>query len=127
MAQFPLTESRRRILEQIPDYEVRITPATQRVRVSHDGVTLADSTQALLVQETRHADVYYVPRSDVDMSNFEATDLSTYCPFKGHASYWSLAPDLENFVWSYEDPYPEVAALKGYLSFYTDRVQVSVD
>jgi uncharacterized protein (DUF427 family) len=59
------------------------------------------------------------------MSAFEATELSTYCPFKGHANYWSL-PDLENFAWSYEDPYPEVFELKDYVSFYTNKVEVSV-
>ena len=59
------------------------------------------------------------------MDAFRRTELSTYCPFKGHANYWSLG-NLENFVWSYEDPYPEIAELKDCLSFYTDKVTVEV-
>lgn len=127
MAQFSITDTRRAILEKFPDYAVKITPARQRVRVVHGDRTLADTCSALLIQETRHADVYYLPRSDVQMSGFAPTDLSTYCPFKGYASYWRLSPDLENFVWSYEDPYPEVAELKDFLSFYTDQVQIIID
>lgn len=123
MPQFPMTESRRKILERIPDYAVAISPAAARVRVSYQGQLIADSAAALLVEETRHAPVYYLPRADVTMQRFERTDLSTYCPFKGHASYWRMG-DLENFVWSYEDPYPEVEDLKDYLSFYTDKVTV---
>ena len=61
------------------------------------------------------------------MSQMTPTDLSTYCPFKGHASYWSMdgENDLENFVWTYKAPYPEVAGLGGYLSFYTNKVDVT--
>ena len=60
------------------------------------------------------------------MENLAQTDLSTYCPFKGHASYWSYQglPELENFAWSYEVPYSEVADLKNYMSFYTNKVNL---
>lgn len=127
MPQFPMTDSRKRILEKIPDYAVAIEPANQRVVVRFNGETLADSAAALLVQETRHDDVYYLPRDDVIMDRFTATDLSTYCPFKGHANYWSLDGGPDNVVWSYEAPYPEVEALKDYVSFYTNKVEVSAE
>jgi uncharacterized protein (DUF427 family) len=123
MPQFPMTESRRKALERIPDYAVAISPALMTVTVKQGDSIIAKSDNAFLIQETRHDDVYYLPRSDVDMNAFEATELSTYCPFKGHANYWSL-PDLENFAWSYEGPYPEVAELKDYVSFYTSKVEV---
>jgi uncharacterized protein (DUF427 family) len=57
----------------------------------------------------------------------ERTDLETFCPFKGNASYWTLAASGqrdENAVWSYEDPFDQVAGLKDYVAFYPDRVQV---
>lgn len=125
MPQFPMTESRRRVLTMIPDYAVTITPSHKNVIISHQGQQLAASDRALLVQETRHADVYYLPREDVDLSMFTPTAHSTYCPFKGHASYWSVTgvSSLQDVAWSYEDPYPEVATLKRYMSFYTDRVE----
>ena len=125
MPQFPVTESRRKVLERIPEYAVAISPTLMTVKVKYGDSVIAKSDSALLIQETRHDDAYYLPRSDVDMSAFIATELSTYCPFKGHANYWSL-PSLENFVWSYEDPYPEVVELKDYVSFYTTKVEVIV-
>lgn len=128
MPQFPVTPTREKILARIPDYAVEIEPAGQRVTVYCQGQAIAESSSALLVRETRHADVYYLPREDVRMEMFTPTDHSTYCPFKGHANYWSLtAGDAEvtNVVWSYESPYPEVEGLRDYMSFYTDRTEIS--
>ena len=128
MGQFPVTPERERILAKIPDYAVTIVPAGKRVTVKCKGHTIAKSDRALLVQETRHADLYYLPRSDVRLELFTSTDHSTYCPFKGNASYWTLnieGAEEENVVWSYEDPYPEVEEIKDYMSFYTDRTEVS--
>ncbi len=105
-----------------------ISPADKKVTVTFEGKTIAESTDALLVQETRHADVYYLPRKDVRMDLLEPTGQSTYCPFKGHASYWSLrgaGEAGENLVWSYENPYSEVQELSNYLAFYDDRVQIT--
>ena len=124
MPQFPVTESRAKILAKIPDYAVQILPCSGSVRVSFADTVIAESKRALLVRETKHADVFYIPREDVLMDLFERTQHSTYCPFKGHASYWTLSVNgavSENIVWSYEDPYPEVIDLKDYMSFYTDR------
>lgn len=116
---------RERILTKIPDYAVDLLPAQASVVVAVSGEEVARSSSALLVRETRHADVYYLPREDVDMERLIATGHSTFCPFKGHASYWSIGNE-QNIVWSYENPYPEVAGLKNYLSFYADRATVAV-
>lgn len=130
MPQFPMTPSREKILARLPDYAVKIEAANARVTVSHHGTVIAESTRALTVKETKHADVYYLPRDDINMNLFTATDHSTYCPFKGHASYWNLDVNKQhenNVVWSYESPYAEVEKLKGYMSFYTDRTRVQSD
>ena len=128
MPQFPMSDTRRKVLERIPDYAVDITPANKSITVTYNGTVIAKTDAALLIAESKHDGVYYLPREDVNMDLLTATDLSTYCPFKGHASYWSLSGDndLENFVWSYEDPYPEVEGLKDYMSFYTNKVDVAV-
>ena len=108
-----------------PDYEVALQPNPAHVRVSCGGVTIADSRGTLLVRETRHDPVVYFPFEDVDFEQLQRTDHETFCPFKGEASYWSILPggaSGENAVWSYEDPFEEVAGLKGYLAFYADRV-----
>ena len=129
MPQFTVTKTRENILSRFPDYKVEITQVDEEVTISCRGVIVARSSKSLLVKETRHADVYYLPRGDVDMSLFTATKLSTYCPFKGSASYWTLNAEggvEENVVWSYEDPCDEVMALKNTMSFYTDRTDLSV-
>ena len=127
MPQFPMNDTRRPILEKIPDYAVESAQAGERVKITCAGQQIADSSDALLVRETRHGDVYYIPRQDVNMALLTPTDLSSYCPFKGHASYWSLkGGGPENFVWSYEDPSPEVSELRDYMSFYTDMVELIV-
>jgi len=127
MAQFPVTPEREKILARIPDYTVAVSPAGEHVTITCDGVVVAQSDNALLVRETRHADVYYLPRSDVRLDLLARTDHSTYCPFKGHACYWTLTTDGKehpNIVWSYEDPYPEVEAIRDFVSFYADRTAV---
>ncbi len=129
MAQFPMTNDRKSVLERVPDYAVAISSVDNKLTIRHQDTVIAESSDALLIRESRHGDVYYLPRSDVNMELLQATDLSTYCPFKGHASYWSLegVEDLKNFVWSYEDPFDEVSALKDYMSFYTNKVELIVD
>ena len=130
MPQFPVTPSREEVLAKIPDYAVAISPGIGTVTVSCHGEVIARSDKALLIEETKHAAVFYLPPEDIRMELLEPSEHSTYCPFKGHASYWTLRLNghvEENLVWSYKDPYPEVAGLRGYLSFYTDRTTVTTD
>jgi uncharacterized protein (DUF427 family) len=61
------------------------------------------------------------------MEELVATDHRTRCPYKGNASHWSLRDGrADNIAWSYEDPYPEVARIAGYVAFYQDRVSLEV-
>lgn len=129
MHQFAVTPTREKILDRIPDYAVTISPSNKTVTVSFAGKTLAESRDALLVQETRHADVYYLPRRDVRMDLLEPTDHRTFCPFKGYANYWSLKDGGEageNLVWSYENPHIEVEELANYLAFYEAKATVTL-
>ena len=124
MPQFSMNESRRPILEQIPNYSIEIARSQHHIIVRSGNIVLAESDESLILRETRHEDAIYLPKRDINLSLLTPTDLSTYCPFKGHASYWSLNENHINFVWSYEDPYPEVKAIRSYLSFYTDKVMI---
>jgi uncharacterized protein (DUF427 family) len=108
-----------------PDHPLSIEPAKRRVVVSAAGRVIADSRDALRLREANYPAVYYVPRKDADMSLLQPTEHSTYCPYKGDCSYYSIPVSGEksvNAVWSYEDPYPAVAAIKGHLAFYPNRV-----
>jgi len=107
-----------------PGYEVRLEPVVGRLRVMFAGEAIVDTTQALILHETRHDPVYYFQAPDINPDALSATDHSTHCPFKGDASYWSLTVDgqtAENAVWGYPDPLPEVPELSGLRAIYWDR------
>jgi uncharacterized protein (DUF427 family)/class 3 adenylate cyclase len=114
----------------MPDYEIRVEPAAKRVRVEFNGERIAESTRAVVLHETRHAPAYYIPLDDVRMDLLAKTDHATHCPFKGNASYWTVRVGdkvAENAVWAYEEPYREAKAIRGYASFYRDRVSVVLE
>jgi uncharacterized protein (DUF427 family) len=60
------------------------------------------------------------------VATVEPSEKTTFCPFKGTASHWTVA-GVENAAWSYEDPKQEVGAIRGLLAFYPDRVTVEID
>ena len=110
---------------QHPGHRIDIRPAGLRVRVIYNGEVVADTQAALLLEESGYAPVYYVPRKDANMQHFVRTGHRTYCPFKGHAAYFSLSAGQHtesNAVWTYEQPYDEVAGIREYLAFYPRKV-----
>lgn len=107
-------------------YVVSSESAGRHIRAEINGKTLVDSRNALILYETRHAPVYYFPKEDINMAMLSPTEHRTHCPFKGDASYWTVAAGdhvLENIAWSYEDPYPGAAAISGYIAFYADEIE----
>ena len=110
-----------------PDHPITIAPMTGRLKITVAGHVVADTRRALTLKEASYPPVQYVPREDADMSLLTLTDHATYCPYKGDCSYYSIAPGGErsmNAVWTYENAYPAVATIKGYLAFYADRVDM---
>lgn len=107
------------------DRRITFEPSPKHVRVVFNGKTVADTLRAGLLLEAGHMPVYYFPREDVRLDLLERTDHRTHCPYKGDASYWTLTVGgrrIENAVWSYEEPFPEMAQIKGWLAFYWDKV-----
>lgn len=103
--------------------------AQARVRVSYNGEVIADSTDALILEEGNYPPVYYVPRKDVKMERLIRTSHTTYCPHKGQATYYSISnggQTARNAVWSYETPIEPVAAIRELLAFYPDRVSIEI-
>ncbi len=106
-------------------HQIELLPVARRVRVEFGGETVADSTGARLMRENTYPLVYYIPRDDVRMEVLAATEHTTYCPFKGEASYWTVGVGdrtAENAVWGYSTPYDEVAELKDFVSFYWGKM-----
>src|SRR6266403_1818339 len=108
-----------------PDHPISIQRNPARVVVSVAGRVIAETRNALTLRESDYSSVEYIPREDVDLSQLERTDHATYCPYKGDCNYYSIPTGGEksvNAVWTYEDPYPAVAQIKGYVAFYPDKV-----
>lgn len=113
-----------------PNHRVMATQSPRHVRVLLGDVLLADSRAAFLVEESGHDPVWYFPPNDVDEHHLTPTETSSYCPFKGHASYWSISvggQSVPDAVWAYLAPFDECRALAGYYAFYPDQVRIEVD
>jgi len=110
-------------------HTITTTPSTVHVEVRLGDEVLASSDRPVLLDETGLPTRYYLPKDDVRMELLTATSFHTTCPFKGEASYWSIELDGEShdgLVWAYEDPIPAAAEIAGHLSFYPERVELTV-
>lgn len=105
-----------------PEHRLSAKPAGERVQVVLDGEIIADSADALRLEEGSYPAVYYFPRKDVRMDRLEPSARETYCPFKGTASYYSFKGGPKDAVWTYEKPYDEMLAIRGHLAFYPEKV-----
>jgi uncharacterized protein (DUF427 family) len=103
--------------------DIRANP--HRVRVIHQGVTVADSLAVLTLAESGLPEVFYFPRDDVNMARLVRSEHTSHCPFKGDAAYYHLRTEdglVENAVWSYETPFEGVRQIRERLAFYASRV-----
>ncbi len=108
-----------------PDHPISVQRSPSRVIVSVAGRVIADTREALTLSEAHYPPVQYIPRKDVDMALLARTDRTTYFPYKGDASYFSIPLGGEraiDAVWSYETPLAAVAGIRDHLAFYPDRV-----
>ena len=108
-----------------PDHPITISPAEGKLRVTVAGRIIAESSRALRLDENGYPPVYYLPRNDAESSLLVRSEHSTYCPYKGDCTYYSIptgGAKSQNAVWTYETPYEAVASIKDYLAFYPSRV-----
>ncbi|MEU5261272.1 DUF427 domain-containing protein [Amycolatopsis sp. NPDC021455] len=115
----------KQVLQPGPDHPITVEPTKARVVVKAGGRVVADSRNALTLQESTYPAVQYIPLADVDSAVLERTAHETYCPYKGEAGYYSLNVgdvQAENAVWTYEKPYDAVAPIKDHVAFYPNVV-----
>ena len=108
-----------------PDHPISIDANPSRVMVTVGGKVIADTHNALTLREASYPPVQYIPRRDVDMTALARSEHTTYCPYKGDASYYSIPAGGDrsvNAVWTYETPFEAMAPIKDYVAFYPDRV-----
>ena len=108
-----------------PDHSISIEANPSRVVVKVGGKIIADTHDALTLREASYPAVQYIPRRDVDMAALKRSEHTTYCPYKGDASYYSIPAGGDrsrDAVWTYETPFAAMAKIKDYVAFYPDRV-----
>ena len=108
-----------------PDHPISIEANLSRIVVTVEGQVIADTRAALTLREASYPAVQYIPREDVDMTKLTRSEHTTYCPYKGDASYYSIPAGGDrsrNAVWTYETPFEAMASIKGYLAFYPEHI-----
>jgi uncharacterized protein (DUF427 family) len=108
-----------------PDHPITIEANPSRVVVKVGGKIIADTRNALTLREASYPPVQYIPRRDVNMAELTRSEHTSYCPYKGDASYYSIPAGGDrslNAVWTYETPFAAMAQIKDYVAFYPDRV-----
>ena len=108
-----------------PDHPITIERNPARIVVTVAGRVIADTREALTLNESHYAAVQYIPRKDVDMTLLARSDHTTYCPYKGDASYFSIPIGGDrsiDAIWTYEAPYAAATDIKDHLAFYPDCV-----
>ena len=116
----------RQHLEPSSKHPITIEAKTLPVSVTLHGEAVLASPSHLELREANYPPVAYLPRTKVDMSWLEPSDHTSWCPYKGEATYFHLRSAggdlIENAVWTYETPFPAVASIQGALSVYPGKV-----
>jgi uncharacterized protein (DUF427 family) len=110
-----------------PYHRIDCRPTRRRLRVKVAGTTLVDTDDTVIVFETALPARLYVEPAQVRADVLRQSDTSTYCNYKGSATYWSAVLGytlVEDVAWSYPDPLPEGLPIKGFLSFDPTRAEV---
>lgn len=124
--------------EEVPIYchpkdpykRIDILHSARNIKIALDGVTLAESSRALLLLETTLRTRYYLPPTSVHWEHLSPSETTTLCPYKGQASYHHVkvnGREYKDLVWYYRYPTMESAQIAGYLCFYNEKVDVWVD
>lgn len=113
-----------------PRHFMRLARPAHVITASLNGVELARSQRAIKLKEVAR-DIYdaviYFPREDVDMGKLRRLDKSTHCPLKGDAEYFDAminGVQVAEVAWSYDRTLEFAAAIRDYIAFYPQRVQI---
>jgi uncharacterized protein (DUF427 family) len=110
-----------------PGKVITVAPYDGTVIVRAGEAVIASSTKAKLLTEAPYPSVLYIPFADIDFTQLRGTDLSTHCPYKGDATYWSVLPAADNgkdAMWAYRQPVDEMAEIRDHGAFYPNKVAI---
>lgn len=108
---------------------IDIEERTRIVRIYAGGTLLAETTNALVLKEKGYPPRHYIPAADVRIERMRASDKTSRCPYKGDAEYFHMETEdgvLEDIAWAYPEPLADVAAIRGHVAFYEEKLSVEV-
>jgi len=111
-------------------HRVDVLSSHRHVIVEHAGTVIADTTRPKLLFETGLPPRYYLPWSDIRHELLQLSDTVSQCPYKGDGQHWHLTlgdHHLPDAAWSLPHPLPEGIPAAEHVSFYPDKVTVTVD
>jgi uncharacterized protein (DUF427 family) len=122
-------EEGRRLVHYPPNpyHRIDCRPTRRRLRVEVAGTTLVDTDDTIILFETSLDPKLYVAPAHVRTDLLRRSDTTTYCNYKGEATYWSAVVDgtvVDDVAWTYEDPLPESEQIRGWFSFDAERIDV---
>lgn len=86
------------------------------MKATWNGATLAESDKTIVVEGN-----HYFPPDAVKREYFQDSDMHTTCPWKGLASYYTVAVNGESNVdaaWYYPSPKDAAKQIKDYVAFW---------
>ncbi|QPC94111.1 DUF427 domain-containing protein [Mesorhizobium sp. INR15] len=110
-----------------PDKVITVEPYIGTVTVRAGDTIVASSTKARVLTEAPYSPAFYIPFDDINFDQLRGTDMSTHCPYKGDASYWSVLAAGEagkDAMWAYEQPFDEMAEIRNHGAFYASKVTI---
>jgi uncharacterized protein (DUF427 family) len=113
-----------------PYTRIDVREASRHVIVSLAGTPLAETRRPKLLFETSLPPRIYIARADVRTDLLVRSRTTTYCPYKGRATWWSVRVGDElvaDVGWSYPEPFPEASTARDHISFLNERLTVVVD
>lgn len=105
-------------------------PDGRKVIVRHGNQIIAETLKAIRVLETASPPTFYIPANDINLDSLVQSSGSSFCEWKGNATYWSLKTDdqqIKNVGWSYNSPSKHFAAIKNHFSFYPALLECTVN
>jgi uncharacterized protein (DUF427 family) len=113
--------------ESVWDYPrpPRLEDSPKHIKVVFNGVVIAETRRAKRILETSHPPVYYIPPEDAKLEYFTPTPTTTFCEWKGAASYYTITvgdKTVKDAAWFYARPRASYAAIKAYIAFYPGKM-----
>jgi uncharacterized protein (DUF427 family) len=113
--------------ESVWDYPrpPRLEESDRHIQVIFKGVVIADTWRAKRILETSHPPVYYIPPEDVKLEYFTPAQRTTFCEWKGAASYYTITigdKSVANAAWYYRHPTHPYEAIANHIAFYPRKM-----